>query len=365
MFNGLGMNLGNLSRLSDAVTRSLNAENPTGGKGCGAVGFQGGASACAADLGEGWKCSPYTLIKVGEEKTIADIEGSGAIQSMWFAGGVTHWSCIIRIYWDDQEIPSVQAPITAFFGCVFNHEQCSDTGRFPVLNSLPVVVGPRRGFNCFWEMPFRSRCRITMENIGSEDRSCYYQINYTLTDVPDDCAYFHAQYRQCRPLDEGGIYTIIDGIRGKGQYVGTSMSVGINGAGGWWGEGEVKFYIDGDDRYPTICGTGTEDYFGGAYDWDANGKYNTYSTPYLGMYTVIAPNGLYRSQQRFSMYRWHVQDPVRFDSDLRVTIQDLGWRSDAKYLIRRDDFYSVAYWYQTLPTAAFAPLPSKQELEII
>ncbi|MFA6948237.1 MAG: DUF2961 domain-containing protein, partial [Eubacteriales bacterium] len=112
------------------------------------------------------------------------------------------------------------------------------------------------------------------------------------------------------------------------------------------------------------CGTGTEDYFGGAYDWDVNGRYETYSGQYMGMYQVINPNGLYRSQQRFSMYRFHICDPIRFEKNLRVTIQDLGWRSEGRYLVRRDDFMSVAYWYADTPAQNFPAYPSPDEIEI-
>jgi len=363
MFNGLNMNLGNLCRLSDAKSFSVSAENITGEKGKGAVGFKGAAVDAARELGEGWKCSPYLMLPSGEETVIADIDGEGAVQSMWFGGAVTNWFCVIRIYWDNQKIPSVEAPITAFFGFAYNNLINSFTGEFPTLNSVPVTVAPRRGFNCFWEMPFRKHCRITVENLSDVPQSCFYQVNYTLTDVPEDAAYFHAQYRQAKPVKDG-VYTIIDGIKGKGHYVGTSLSVGLNGEGGWWGEGEVKFYIDGDVAYPTICGTGTEDYFGGAYDWDVNGKYTTYSAPYVGMFNTVTPDGLYGSQHHFSMYRWHIMDPIRFESDLKVTVQDLGWRSGGRYLVRRDDMVSVAYWYQTLPTAPFEKLPDKNGLEL-
>lgn len=355
MFNGLGMDLGNLSRLSDAKTRSISAENPTGGKGMGAM-KKGG------EWGIDWKVAPSLPIEGNREVCLAEIEGPGAIQSMWFAGGVTVWHCILRIYWDGQETPSVEAPLPSFFGAGYNLEQNSDTGRFPTLNSVPVLVAPKRGYNCFWEMPFRKSCRITVENVMNIRVDCYYQINYTLTDVPEDAAYFHAQYRQARPVTDS-LYTLLDGVRGKGHYVGTTLSVGLNGTGGWWGEGEFKFFLDGDTEFPTVCGTGTEDYFGGAYDWDAGG-YTTYSGPYMGMFSTVSPNGLYLSQQKFNMYRWHVMDPIRFDSDLRVTVQDLGWRShNGRFLKRRDDFSSTAFWYQTLPTAPFPVFPSADELE--
>jgi hypothetical protein len=212
-------------------------------------------------------------------------------------------------------------------------------------------------------MPFRRRCRLTLENRYHEDIVCYYQINYTLTEVPDDAAYFHAQFRRTNPLPYGQPYTILDGVRGWGHYAGTVLAVGVNN-NGWWGEGEIKFYIDGDGAFPTICGTGTEDYFGGAYNWDVDGRYVPFTTPFMGM-QVFRPDGLYRSQQRFCMYRWHVMDPVRFQQDLRVTIQALGWRSGGRYLPLQDDFSSVAIWYQTLPTAAFPALPGADYLEIV
>ena len=364
MFNGLGMHMGNLSRLSPARTRSISAENPRGEKGRAAMSMEGTGAHSARNIGEGWKVSPSVVVPAGTTYTVADIEGPGAIQSFWIGGSLGR-HILLRFYWDGQERPSVEAPITDFFAFFWpDQNQDSSTGRFPTLQSLPVLVAPNRGYNCFWEMPFRQRCRITVENRSDQDAIVYYQVNYALTEVPEDAAYFHAQYRQARPV-EGGVYTLLDGVQGRGHYVGTALGVGINGHGGWWGEGEIKFYLDGDGAYPTICGTGTEDYFGGAYDWDANGSYTTYSAPYMGMYHVIAPDGRYNSQQRFSLYRWHIPDPIRFESDLKVTIQDLGWRGDRTYLPRKDDFFSMAYWYQTLPTASFPALPGGYDLEVL
>jgi hypothetical protein len=215
-------------------------------------------------------------------------------------------------------------------------------------------------------MPFKRRCRITLENIASEPMTLYYQINYALTDVPDDAGYFHAQFRRVNPLPYKDVYTILDGVEGKGQYVGTYMAWGVNNSG-WWGEGEIKFYMDGDRDFPTICGTGTEDYFCGSYDFEnqQTHQYQEFNTPYAGLPQVIRPDGLYRSQMRFGMYRWHLTDPIRFHQDLRVTIQALGWRTDRPYLPLQDDIASVAYWYQTLPTKKFPPLPDKDYLEII
>jgi len=354
-FNGLGMNLGNLSRLSSAKTRSISAENFTGEKGKGGMATEGVGAKHARDLGPGWKISPAVNIEPGETFTLADIDGPGALQSMWFGGNIAR-EYILRIYWDEQPHPSVECPIGDFF--------VSGWGPFAQVNSLPVAVNPNRGLNCFWEMPFRKHCRITLENRSSKQMVCFYQINYTLTDVPDDAAYFHAQFRRVNPLPYKEVYTIVDGIRGQGHYVGTYMAWGVNN-NGWWGEGELKFYIDGDDEFPTICGTGIEDYFGGSYSWIVNDEYVSYSTPFLGVHQIIHPGKGFNSQQRFGMYRWHIMDPIRFEEDLRVTSQALGWRSDGRYLPLQDDIASVAYWYQTLPTAPFPELPDKDYLEVV
>jgi hypothetical protein len=215
-------------------------------------------------------------------------------------------------------------------------------------------------------MPFRKRCRITMENIAADAMTLYYQINYTLTEVPEDAAYFHAQFRRTNPLPYKDVYTILDGVQGQGQFVGTYMAWQVNNTG-WWGEGEIKFFMDGDGEFPTICGTGTEDYFCGSYNFEnqATKQYQEFTTPYAGLPQVIRPDGVYQSQTRFGLYRWHIMDPVRFEKDLRVTIQALGWRSGGRYLPAQDDIASVAYWYQTLPTATFPSLPDKDYLEVI
>jgi hypothetical protein len=246
---------------------------------------------------------------------------------------------------------------------------------FAQVTSLAVCVNPGRAFNCYWEMPFRTRARITISNIGEEKLYVYYQINYCLTEVPADAAYFHAQFRRVNPLPAKEVYTILDGVEGAGHYVGTYMAWSVNNSG-WWGEGEIKFFIDGDDPHPTICGTGTEDYFCGAYNFDVGSMardpasppaYVAFNSPYAGLPQVIRPDGLYKSQQRFGMYRWHIMDPVRFGADLKVTIQALGWRTakDRRYLPLQDDIASVAFWYQTLPTAPFPVLPDADYLEVI
>ncbi len=358
-FNGLGMNMGTLSLLSDAKSRSISPENFTGEKGKGGMATTGTGENCARDLGQGWKVSPSIKIAAGETREIADIDGPGAIQHIWCTP-TGHWRfCILRIYWDGQDKPSVECPLGDFFACGWQ--------KYAQVSSLAVCVNPGRGFNCYWEMPFRKNCRVTIENIAEEDMTLYYQIDYTLTDVPEDAAYFHAQFRRTNPLPYKDVYTIVDGIKGKGHFVGTYMAWQVNNTG-WWGEGEIKFFMDGDDEFPTICGTGTEDYFCGAYNFDVGrdeGGYREFTTPYAGMPQVIRPDGLYQSQTRFGLYRWHVSDPVRFEEDIKVTIQALGWRSGRRYLPQQDDIASVAYWYQTLPTADFPELPERDYLEII
>ncbi len=358
-FNGLGLHLGNLPRLSSAKTRSISPENVTGEKGKGGMATDGLALPAARDLGQGWKVSPYIRIQPGQTHTIADIDGSGAIQQIWMTP-TGHWRySILRIYWDGKETPAVECPVGDFFACGW--------GQYAQVSSLAVCVNPGSAFNCYWEMPFRKHCRITMTNIAEEAMTLYYQINYTLTEVPDDAAYFHAQFRRVNPLPYKDVYTILDGAKGKGQYVGTYMAWGVNNCG-WWGEGEIKFYLDGDGAFPTICGTGTEDYFCGSYNFDVGkekGGYREFITPYAGLPQVIRPDGLYSSQTRFGLYRWHIMDPIRFEQDLRVTIQALGWRSGGRYLPLQDDIASVAYWYQTLPTAPFPKLPEKDYLEVV
>jgi hypothetical protein len=242
-FNGLGMNLGNLSLLSAAKTRSISPENFTGEKGKAGMATEGTGANAGRDLGQGWKISPSIRIEPGECRELANISGSGAIQQIWMTPTSRWRNSIIRMYWDDQEQPSVECPVGDFFTAGWqSHAQN---------NSLAVCVNPGSAFNCYWEMPFRKRCRITFTNIGYEAMTLYYQINYTLTDVPENCAYFHAQFRRTNPLPYKQDYTILDGVKGQGQYVGTYMAWGVNNVG-WWGEGEIKFFMDGDTKFPTI-----------------------------------------------------------------------------------------------------------------
>lgn len=348
--------LAGLSRLSTAKTRSISPENFTGGKGRGGMATDGTGAECARDLGRGWKISPSVRIEPGQTFQLADIEGPGVIQHIWMTPTGTWRFSILRVYWDGEETPSIETPVGDFF--------CMGWGQYAHVNSLAICVNPGSAFNSYWEMPFRQHCRMTLTNIATEPMVLYYQITYALTAIPDDCGYLHAQFRRVNPLPYKDVYTILDGVQGRGHYVGTYMAWGVNNAG-WWGEGEIKFYLDGDDEFPTICGTGTEDYFCGSYNFDRGGQYVEFSTAYSGLPQVIRPDGAYQSQQRFGMYRWHLTDPIRFERDLRVTIQALGWRSGKRYLPLQDDIASVAYWYQVEPHGPFPELPERDRLEVI
>jgi hypothetical protein len=298
------------------------------------------------------------VIQTGKVFEIAHINGPGVIKHIWMTPTGKWRNTIIRFYWDDEPNPAVECPVGDFF--------CSGWQYYYQISSLAVCVNPGSAFNCYWSMPFRKNCRITLENRDDNAVTYFYQIDYALTEVPPDCAYFHAQFRRVNPLPYKSVYTIAEGIQGKGHYVGTYLAWGVHN-NGWWGEGEIKFFLDGDAEFPTICGTGTEDYFCGSYDFEdpeKHDKYVSFSTPYTGFYEVPMDK-LYKSQKRFGMYRWHITDPIRFEKDLKVTIQALGWREGGRYLPLRDDIASVAYWYQTLPAAPFPALGDRDYLEVV
>ncbi len=349
-------NIGGMCCLENFESRSISPENPTGAKGMGAMETEGVAA--ARELGIGWKCRPYIYIQPNEVYELASIDGPGKITHIWLTDNCkVNRRLILRIYWDGSEKPSVEVPLHDFFAS-------AEYQTFGQVNSATVCVNPRRGMNSYWEMPFKKHCRVTLENIHNEQVGVYYSIDYMLGDIPENAGYFHAQFRRVNPLPYKDVYTILDGVKGKGKYVGTYLFWGQNN-NGWWGEGEVKFYLDGDKEFPTICGTGTEDYFGGAYNFDVDREYREFSTPYLGMPKVLRPDGLYKANLRFSLYRWHLIDPVYFSEDIKVTVQALGWRSEGRYLPRQDDISSVAYWYQDSIFTDFPALPDKDYLEII
>ena len=354
-YDGLDNSLGNLSRLSHAQSFAVTPENVTGEKGTGGMAVEGTGAPAALELGQGWKINPAFVIQPGQTLTVADIQGSGAIQHIWMTPTGDWRMSILRMYWDDEATPSVEVPVGDFFA--------EGWGRFAPITSLPVAVNPGSAFNCYWVMPFRKSAKMTLQNIGPVPMTIFYEVDFTRTTVPADAAYFHAQFRRVNPVPYKQVYTILDGVKGAGQYVGTYIAYGSHNTG-WWGEGEVKFYIDGDTKFPTINGTGTEDYFGGSYNFENQHthQYETFTAPYTGLAQVIRPDGLYDSQQRFGMYRWHIPDPVRFTKDLKVTIQDLGWQGEGRYLPLQDDIASTAFWYQTEPHAPFPRLPDRDHL---
>ena len=339
--------LGSLPLLGGGRTRSICAENPTGEKGKGGLAVpqpgepKPAASARAADdLGQGWKVRPFIRVNAHETATLMDVAGSGIIQHIWLVDGLNR-GMVIRFYWDGEATPSVEAPVPDFFAV--GH------GKFAQVNSLPVVVNPANALNCYWPMPFRSHARITLSNETDRDVELVaYQITYFESEVPAAAGTFHAQYRRASTAERNP-YVILDGVKGRGRYVGTFLAW-TQLEKGWFGEGEVKFFMDGDAEFPTICGTGTEDYFLGSYGFS-----KPYSTLYSGTVLPASENG--EPPNFWSLYRWHIQDPINFEQDLRVTIQALGWGPDGKYKRLADDIASVAYWYQTEPHAAFPKLP--------
>jgi len=347
------LNLGGLPLLSDAETRSICAENPRGERGGGARAVPDEESA-ASMLGSGWKVRPCITLEPGTTTTLVDVEGPGIIQHIWITvKPEAYRDTVLRFYWDAEEMPSVEVPLGDFF--------CNGHGLRCSVNSLPVVVNPSGGFNCYWPMPFRRRARVTIESQHEKPiDGFFYQITYALTEVPENAATFHAQWRRSMTTREYPEHVILGSVQGQGHYVGTYLAW-TQFSNGWWGEGEVKFYVDGDTDYPTICGTGTEDYFGGAWCF-GGGKdptaTETYSTPFLGY-------PLYRNEPgevpRHGLYRWHMLDPIRFKQDLRVTIQALGWWSNRKFEPLTDDIASVGYWYQAEPHAPFPELPPAHE----
>ena len=364
-FNGINLGLGTISKIAKAKTRSITAENVYGEKGCGGMAEVSdqpqpavkkigqkwdGANKCARDLGQTWKVRPCITLPTGSTTTLMDIDGPGCIQHIWITVDTKLYrDLIIRIYWDGEKNPSVESPVGDFF--------CNGFKTRTNIMAVPINVNPSGGFNCYFPMPFRKHARMTVENRNPADvGGFFYAINYVLAEVDKDEAYFHAQFRRTNPLPYKADYTILDGVKGQGQYVGTYMAWQQNNTG-WWGEGEIKLFLDGDKDFPTICGTGTEDYFGGAWGFGQN-----YSAPFLG-YPLGASDG--KTGNRHGLYRFHIMDPIRFEKDLRVIMQAIGWRSEGRYLPLQDDIASVAYWYQVEPHASFPALPNRDYLEVI
>lgn len=337
--------LQSLPILSDARTRSVSPENPTGEPGGGARAEPGPDSPASA-LGKGWKVRPYVKLPAGEPITLADVAGPGVVQHIWLTVHPRAYrDAVLRVYWDGEEAPSIEAPLGDFFAN-------GHAWRYTV-SSLMVAVNPSGGFNCYWPMPFRSRARFTLTNEGGQDiDGCYYQITYAQDPVPDDAAYLHAQFRRSVTRREHPEHVLLDGVSGRGHYVGTFVAW-TQLADGWWGEGEVKFFIDDDTEHPTVCGTGTEDYFGGAWGFG-----ETFSAPFVGYPLWRREPG---EVPKHALYRWHVLDPIRFERRLAVTVQALGWWPTGKFQPLEDDIASTVFWYQAEPHAPFPQLPPLEQ----
>jgi hypothetical protein len=346
-------------------SRSINAENPTG--------EPGQAAREASPLGPSRKGRAFLPLPAGDTLTLADVEGPGVIRHIWLtiadttpAGPYVLRDVVLRMFWDNEESPSVEVPVGDFF--------CNGFGTRALVTSEPIVVAPTGGMNSYFPMPFRSRARIELESQHSGDlEHVFFQIDYTVgDDLNEDTTYFHAQWRRTNGTAAlGEDHVIVDGIEGTGHYVGTYIGL-TSLQRFWWGEGEVKFYLDDDSEYPTQVSTGLEDYAGGAWAFQ-NALSNDpapspipFSAPYFGyphygtedtsqaspFATPMAPN--------HAVYRWHLPDPIVFTSRLKVTLQQIGaW--DHGLFERSDDIFSTAYWYQTGAHTPFPTLPSAAE----
>jgi hypothetical protein len=352
--NGLGFSLSTAPLMTNGKTRSISAENPKG--------EVGGGGKEASNLGIARKGRPCITLPQGETVTLMGVNGTGILQHFWITvtdrtekGYFVLRDLVLRMYWDDEETPSVEAPLGDFF--------CNGFGARSTVNSMPIAVNPTGGMNCYFPMPFRKAARITIENQHAADiNGFFYQFNYTLVDeLPVEAGYFHAQWRRENITTEAKDYTILENVKGKGHYIGTYLAWAALERY-WWGEGEIKFFLDGDKDWPTICGTGTEDYFGGAWCFyeKQDGKIveTPYNTPFLG-YPYYSKTDNTRSDifgedsvPMHGMYRWHLMDPIRFEDELRVTIQQMGHNS-RELFERTDDVSSVAYWYQSEPHGTF------------
>jgi len=272
----------------------------------------------------------------GETVTVADIKGTGTITHIWFtiaAQSPDHLrELVIRMYWDDAKLPAVESPIGDFFA--------QGHGKYVEFASSPVSVGAKMALNCYWPMPFKKHALITVTNDGARQvNALYYNLDYRLDKKPaKDARYFHTQYRAYFPAPVGKDLTICE-TKGAGHFVGTFISVMAN-SDGWWGEGDDNFFVDGEEK-PGISGTGSEDYFCGAWDF---GK--AFWTPYFGVpFYDNAEKGGEKRGILNTCYRWHIQDPVPFKKSLLFTMEHgrQGWDKDRKPLTNH--YTTLGYYY--------------------
>ncbi|MEU0922907.1 DUF2961 domain-containing protein [Streptomyces samsunensis] len=347
-------------------SRSINAENRTGAA--------GGAGRAASPLGPGRKGSAYLPLPAGESLTLAEIDGPGVIRHIWITvaertpdgGPFVLRDLVLRAYWEGSETPAVEVPLGDFF--------CNGFATRALVTSVPIVVAPTGGMNAYFPMPFRTHARLTLESQHDADLPhVFYQVDYTTGDeIGADTGYFHAQWRRSNgstPL--GTDHVVLDGVRGRGTYVGTYIAL-ASLQRYWWGEGEVKFFVDDDEELPTLCSTGLEDYAGGAWAFqdalrnDPEPEVLTFSAPYSGYpyhsardTTRASPFATHMPPMH-GLYRWHLPDPIYFEERLKVTLQQIGaW--DHGLFERQDDLSTTAYWYQDSPNSPRAPLPPAPE----
>jgi hypothetical protein len=295
-------------------------------------------------LGRGFKVAPYVPLAAGGVLTLADIEGPGVVTHLFVTTDLADYGALrLRCWWDGEAEPSVDVPLGAFFA--LGHGD-----RVHEVTSLPVVVGPAGGCSAWWPMPFADGARLTLTNTGPADaRIVAYRVTWNAG--PDAGPHrFHAAARQSVTSAHVPDHVIADIGGGPGWYVGTVLGWTATEPG-WWGEGELKFYLDGERDFPTLVDNGTEDYFGGAWGFgrdahhlDRPPRERTFSAPYLGAPLIETGEA---GPRRISLYRWHLADPIAFTSDLLVTVQALGWGPDKRYRVRSDEVSSVAYWYTT------------------
>lgn len=292
-------------------------------------------------------------VEPGQTATLLDVAGAGVVTHIWFtinSPDPMHLkNLVLRAWWDGESAPSVEAPVGDFFGL--------GLGEYFVYQSALLAVAPIKALNSYFPMPFSTSARITMTNEGTvRTRNLYFAIDYvTLPVLPAGLGRFHAQYRQAAPcrgetsdgknLSGQNNYVFLEAT-GKGHFAGVTQAV-LQNEDGWFGEGDDMIFVDGD-RMPTINGTGTEDYYNGA--WDFGGQ--AFANQHQGAPYVVDPE---RTGGRYCLYRWHLESPIAFEKSIRVTIEH-GTAND-----RSDNFYSTAYWYQTEPHAAFPALPSRED----
>ena len=291
----------------------------------------------------------FIPLDAGASATLLDVKGPGVITHIWFtinSPDKMHLkNLVLRAWWDGESSPSIEAPIGDFYGL--------GLGEYFVYQSALLVVAQAKALNAYFQMPFDTAAKITITNEGKiRTNNLYYAIDYTTVPaLPPNTARFHAQYRQAAPnkksasgdknLDGADNYVFLEAT-GRGHFVGVTQGV-LQNSDGWFGEGDDMFFIDGDTQ-PTINGTGTEDYYNGAWDFYGNAFANLrQGAPY-----IVDPE---RTGGRYCLYRWHTESFITFEKSIKVTIEH-GHAND-----RADDFYSVAYWYQTEPHAEFPPLP--------